>query len=668
MSSRNSILTVVGLLYLGILSPDLNGQQTTWQMDADGVYREFTVDGPGKKPRRKYQESKQKTSSSTTISRSSGPEQMLYIMDADGVYRQYPASVAEAKSQKVQQGFARELEKQRLAYTRKTSKYFPEGNLPSPPPETQTGATAQNVSPEADKVLVKELKGLIFVKGVDQVKKTGVDDFRGIDVDGLTLLKDKGFVDVTKAYIGKPITSRTLNTMTRDVVAYYTKKELPVVHVFVPAQKITSGIVQVVVIEGRIGKIETKGNKYFSDSILTDYVRSKPGQVINSRTMQEDVDALNANPFRRVDVVYSPGAAAGTTDIVLQTKDRFPVRPFVGYENSGNDLTGTDRFIAGFNWGNAFFLDHQLNYQFTSDFDFDKLRAHSASYTVPLPWRHRWTAFGSYAETKADLPDPFRLQGEAWQLGTRYAITLPSLRTYQHEIKGGFDFKRSNNDLEFAGVNVFGAPTDIAQFVIDYNGTLKDRFGVTTFSPNLVVSPGDLTDDNTDADFGRARAGAVADYVYGQVNLERVTKLPGEFSLLNRFKYQFASDNLLGSEQLGVGGADSVRGYPSRALNGDEGYLLSAELRTPSLSIGEALGHSEWQDDLQFLVFVDYGVADVKNPLPGESDRDALGIGPGFRYRLSTYVTLRLDYGFQLIEHDGIDPDGRLHLGAIVSF
>ena len=54
----------------------------------------------------------------------------------------------------------------------------------------------------------------------------------------------------------------------------------------------------------------------------------------------------------------------------LETRDRFPLRLYAGYDNSGNVATGRDRWNLGFNSGNALWLDGVLSYRFTSSDDF----------------------------------------------------------------------------------------------------------------------------------------------------------------------------------------------------------------------------------------------------------------------------------------------------------
>ena len=124
------------------------------------------------------------------------------------------------------------------------------------------------------------------------------------------------------------------------------------------------------------------------------------------------------------------------------------------------------------------------------------------------------------------------------------------------------------------------------------------------------------------------------------------------------------------SEQLGFGGYDSVRGYDEREVNGDEGFLFSTEVRTPTIGIGDLCGFPAFQDQLQFLAFWDYGAANNHTLLPGEASETPLSsVGFGIRYTINTYLSLRYDYGFQLL-HTGFDNDhdSRSDLGIVVSY
>lgn len=519
------------------------------------------------------------------------------------------------------------------------------------------------------KVLVKDLRGLVFVDSPSKVKKGGVSGVSGIQAVDLPLLQDPSFKPVVEGYFGKPVTLRVLNTIVRDIIIYYRNNERPVVDVIVPEQEITGGIIQLVVIEAKLGEVRVEGNKWFSSEDLADDVRIKPGENFDEEILRSDLRWINNNPFRDVNFIYTPGKNPGTADLELQVKDRFPIRVFAGYEDTGNDLTGDERFLTGLNATDIFGTDQQLNYQYTTDPTGKKLVAHTGSYIIPLPWRHTLTFFGGYAESKADVVAPFTLEGVSWQVSTRYLVPLPDIGPYQHEAQAGFDFKQSNNNLEFGGATVTNTPTEILQWMLGYDGSMKDEWGATTAGISLFVSPGGWTDKNRTANFQIYQAFATDEYVYGIVDFDRVTRLPWDFTLNTRFKYQFSNANLLGSEQFGLGGYQTVRGYDEREANGAEGYNTSVELRTPTLSLGDLVGINGAKDQLQFLFFWDYGVTGNRTLLPGEDPNMVLsGVGPGVRYAINPYLSFRFDYGFQLVQAVATRHNSRGHIGVVLSY
>ncbi len=100
---------------------------------------------------------------------------------------------------------------------------------------------------------------------------------------------------------------------------------------------------------------------------------------------------------------------------------------------------------------------------------------------------------------------------------------------------------------------------------------VHDAWGSTVLGLDTYLSPGNMTDHNRTVDSQGSRFAAHADYVYGVASLERTTRLPGDFTWMVRGVYQDSSTDLLGGEQFGLGGNDTVRGYLEREANGDTG-------------------------------------------------------------------------------------------------
>jgi len=542
--------------------------------------------------------------------------------------------------------------------------------LPAAPP----------VPDDSDTVIIPRTCGILILNSPKEVQ--AAPRLEGWHPGTGNLLSLPGFTPTAQKYLGQPMSMRSIRSLSRDIVLFYRDHERPVVDVVVPEQDVTRGVLQLVVIEGRVGQVRAEGNRWFSSHQLESAVRSRQGGVIDAASLRNDLNWLNQNPFRDVNVVFTPGTTSGVTDLVLKTKDRFPARFYTGYEDSGNYLTGDERAIAGFNWGDVLGLGHQLNYQFTSSSDLfnassglHNLRAHTFSYLAPLPWRHTLLFYGGYSETEAQST-PFTMRGSSWQLGARYTVPLPVIgRHYKHELSFGFDWKQSDNALDFGFIPVNATTTDIGEWVLGYHSSLSDRWGQWTLGNELIWSPGNWFGHQNNSAYQASRAGSSASYAYYRLNIGRITRLPWDFTLSHQFSAQWSSTNLLGSEQLAFGGYNSVRGYDQRTLNNtDEGWILRNELRAPAFSLLKCFGLCGANDKLQFLGFFDYASARAKTGNIVRQDGRAVAsetlasVGPGVRYTINHNVSVRADYGIQLNDAGDMRHNSRWHIGVTVSY
>jgi hemolysin activation/secretion protein len=361
--------------------------------------------------------------------------------------------------------------------------------------------------------------------------------------------------------------------------------------------------------------------------------------------MQNRLEFINRNPFRRVDLVYSPGKEKNTTDIELLVEDRRPYRFFTGTDNTGVETTGRGRYLAGFNAAKIGSLDHFLTYQYTSSYDFSQFQANTLQYIAYLPWRHVLTVYGGNSTVHADLPFPtMQNHGHSYQASARYVIPLGAYSSFAHECGFGFDFKRTNNTITFSEVfPIVGPNVNLSQFTVRYSGNIaKSRFRFD-FDGELFFSPGPMLGDETDRSYATLRPAAKNHWIYGKAYAKYFQKLPHQFSLYLLGRGQLSSQNLLPSEQVGLGGFDTVRGYDERQLNYDSGAIINAEIHCPSFSV------TCKKDALQFLAFIDYGMGGNHTPIPGEKKYDyLLGTGPALRYTLNPWLVTRVDFGIKL--------------------
>lgn len=497
---------------------------------------------------------------------------------------------------------------------------------------------------------------------------------QGIDLSRLPLLDDPGVQSRLATLLGAPLSAATMQEVRQIILERYRAQGRPFVDVGFPPQDITDGVLQVVVTEFRIGAVRVEGTAWFSDAVIRTGAGLQPGAPVDKTALEGRLEQLNAGPFLQVTPAFRPGTAPGTTDVVLHAQDHMPVRVSVGYDNTGSPVTGWDRWQLGVTWGNAFWSGQTLGYQFTSSTDFwhhrpvidgkevePAVAGHSVNWQVPLPWGHALLLSGSYMRQVPQLGPDLGSIGVTVQAGLQYVLPLGAVRlgslTGSHELALGYDFKRSNNQLSFGGSSVSQGFTAVSQFSLRYGLSMPDGWGQTMLQNTLVLSPGNMMPDNTDAAFQPNDAGtqsgtlgARARYIYNRASLTRLVPLPANFGALLRVTGQLADATLLPSEQLSIAGVESVRGYQDSSITGSAGVVFSTELRGPAFSPGHLLFGRETGDIAQLHVFWDYGQGWNRDPtssVPANLHTASLGVGG--HYDIGRTFSLRVEQGWQLI-------------------
>src|SRR5690606_25274046 len=115
----------------------------------------------------------------------------------------------------------------------------------------------------------------------------------------------------------------------------------------------------------------------------------------------------------RVGVDLKPGGEDGLTDVLFTVDDVFPVRAYVGYDDTGVRALGLERLSTGLTAGNLFGHGDLASYQYTTDSEFRRLHAHAATYTIPVNRDYTFMTYGSWAGVVPSMPSGFNQNGES---------------------------------------------------------------------------------------------------------------------------------------------------------------------------------------------------------------------------------------------------------------
>lgn len=540
--------------------------------------------------------------------------------------------------------------------------------------------SSKRAKQDENEVLIPSLKGIVLIPTVDQMlSEHQLKKVKGIDIILLDLPADPEDLEESLApFLGQPVTWKGLRQIKRAIARFYEENYYPLVILQVPDQDITDEVLQLVVTESRLGKVEVVGNQKWSHlEQIHNYIRLEPGEPINERIVTGDLNFLNRNPYRQVDAIYEPGHTDETTNLLVLVQDTKPYQVYAGTDNTGLPDTGAQLFYAGLMTGNMFSQGHVLSYQYTTSAlkMFRSLQAHTGQYIIPLPNQNLINLFGGYATIKAKASFPTK-QSTGYSIQGSFRYGIPLLPTYylKHELVTGFDYKRTNTALLFNSDTLlapFQQAVNLTQFMVSYSGSFEQPGYTLIFIAELFFSPFAWLPQQTNTDYNALRPGSQNQWIYGRGAFSYFLQLPLSFYLSLAVRGQASSNALLPSEQFGVGGYDTVRGYKERILNGDDAFLFSGEIHTPTWKIVQKIQKSSLiEDGLQLLAFADLAYSFDITAVPGQPQSDYLaGVGPGLRYYLDPYLACRLDWGIKLHKSTAIGTSlGLVHFSLILNY
>lgn len=505
----------------------------------------------------------------------------------------------------------------------------------------------------------------------------------GIVVDSdRAILQDPALAAALEPFLGQPLSRRLIAELRDAIVRYMRSQSRPLVSVIVPPQEVTAGTVQLLVIPFTLGdkRVErtATGHVLSSDEQIVDEVRLERGDEIVADRLVSDVNWLMRNPFRRVGIVFEPGTDVDTTDLVLRLTETRPWQAFGGIANSGTEATDRMRLFGGFVAANPLVFDHRLSYQLTAapntfasgelwgDMSADSgYVSHAMSYFLPLSWRHIVMPSAAFIHSRSVPTFPFVEDTTTFQTRVEYVVPMEGLWG-QPDLFAGFNFKRQQTELYFANILVSQTYQDIAQFIVGARGELIKPEHTTLYDLSFFLSPGGLTQYNTDAVFSAVSGDpdASARYAYANGGVEHYRRLSGGFGLKLELAFQLASAVLPDIERFGVGGVASVRGYDTNEISGDNGYMVRSEIRLPSLS-GSPSGKG-LVGDLNPFGFFDIGDA---GSWDGTNSDALASVGLGLDCAITDHAELSFAWAVALRDGPETDTgDQFLHVNFTASF
>ena len=477
------------------------------------------------------------------------------------------------------------------------------------------------------------------------------------EISGNTVISDAELDAVVAPYEGRSLTLFEIYEVADLLTKHYRDQGYAVASVTVPAQKVSSGIVLLEVIEGRIGKVEVAGNAIYRDAAVARRVKEiQPGAIISEQYLENDLLRLNDLPGLTARAVVQPGESFGESNLLIQTEgDRFEYA--ARFNNYGRTSIGEWKVEGDLAINSPLGIGDRIDLGIVHA-EGGMLDYFSGRYTVPV-WHHgtRASVYFSrydYIVDSDELPLGFQgldLSGDGDNFGVN--VFHPFIRSRDENLFLGVAFDRaitrqltrSVGLKQKADIGVMRLSAIYSR--VHANNSFSTLTGI--FSTNFDKNERDPITFQPENNAQTAKLEIQASHFHPFNDL---------WAVYGKLIMAGSVDPLVDVEKFRIGGRESVRGYASSELAGDGGYSVSLELQRRFVYAGTMPSRA--------FVFFDSGTVTRKNSaLIGLASSESItGAGIGLETLITPQYRLNVELAKQIGSQESVDGRDGLRIWA----
>ena len=182
---------------------------------------------------------------------------------------------------------------------------------------------------------------------------------------GNTLFDDDALRAVVQEFIGKELDFEGLTDAATKVRAYHRERGYFLAQAYLPQQAIRDGVVEIAIIEGRVGVVElqrrpaTRLAEWLLAGILNQHLKS--GDIITETGLEKPLLLINDLPTAAVTSEIRPSQTVGAADLRVNVDQGVGLfNGYIDFDNHGSRFTGAYRLGGSLNMNNPLTIGDQV--------------------------------------------------------------------------------------------------------------------------------------------------------------------------------------------------------------------------------------------------------------------------------------------------------------------
>ncbi|MEB2645210.1 ShlB/FhaC/HecB family hemolysin secretion/activation protein [Pseudomonas canadensis] len=447
----------------------------------------------------------------------------------------------------------------------------------------------QNRLLEEQRRRLEELKDLPGKEARPQAPATPADTrcfpIKDIELKGADSLSADDRARLLKPYTGQCLGVSQLNELLRVITDYYIEKGRVTSRAYLPQQDLSSGHLQVLVVEGKLEGLKGAQGSTVTDRELAMAFPGKVGEALNLREVEQLVDQLNRLPSKQAQMELTPGTQIGGSEVVVKNTPQKPWRASLSRNNDGQKSTGEQQWGAGLEWDSPLGLADQLVLRGGHDAVSDHQKTSKNSmlyYNVPWGW---WNFSYTYSEsdyrTYGRVDDfKFKQNGDNQNHQLRAERVIHRDDVSKTSVNVGLAHLRTNNYILDIRTKPSSNRLSELQLGINHGRRIGNAFVNVDLGMQNGIGLFDAQSQDERDPFGNRQPNARYRKYTATVSYLQPFALWGEsFSFSSLATGQRSEDILFSPQRMSLGGSASVRGFKDQQLIGDSGGYWRNEVR-----------------------------------------------------------------------------------------
>lgn len=393
---------------------------------------------------------------------------------------------------------------------------------------------------------------------------------------------------------------KEIESLLSEITRVYINKGMIASRAYVPAQDLTKGQLQILVVEGQVSGLllaPAPGESGPAPEMrLGNLFPGVIGKPLNLRDFEQGLDQINRLSSNNATMDIRPGAAPGESVVAIQNSPTQRWHGNFGADNQGTESTGREQAALTGSVDDLLGLNEYISITRRQAVpDRDGQGSSSENYSFNLPYGYSLLSYGhsdTRYESTVQLPSGLEEQSAGDSRTDFLRLDHVAWRNQDSRLNLSAMLTRKEFNNFFAGqwLEVASRKLAVADLGLSFSTELLGGYANLDLGYSRGLNDFDALVDADDLP-GYAPHAQFEKYTYG-LGYSHPFVLAGRNGLFSsQLVGQHALDALYGSEQISIGGIYSVRGFYDGSLAGDDGYYLRNELSLMQ-PLGQVFGRS----------------------------------------------------------------------------